>query len=62
MTSQLALPPVLDHFQYANVEVEGLGDHITCGYVMYSPNFVLISTQRTEQWALLTRPYKSSSL
>ena len=62
VTSQLALPPVLDHFQCVNVEAESLGNHITCGDVMYSPNLVLISPQRTEQWALLTRSYESSSL
>ena len=26
---------VLEHFQYASVEAESLGNHITCGDVMY---------------------------
>ena len=27
------LPPAFDHLQNANIEGEGLGDLITCGYV-----------------------------
>ena len=26
-------PPVFDHLQYANIEKEGLGGLVTCGYI-----------------------------
>ena len=33
LITRLFPPPVFDRLQYANMEGEGLGDLVTCGYV-----------------------------